>query len=324
MVSQGEKSIWVKRSNPSIHLIGSDGLNQWGLNAALTIERSSDKNLSQNREDPSISLEWKRELENGAFNIAAKYDEGSTRISELNTTGRVLSDGTRKSKAIEAGYKRLLTNRATVQLSSEYTELNYSGGNTSDSVSALARARVSYELNERTTPFIEAAIARYEPDGVTTDETLLSASTGFIQALSDKLSWTASAGLTHTAGAHDRTGFQGGVGINYIIEKSSFEASLARSMSTSGISGFVESDEIKARFSHRLSDQNQVGGDASLKKNRSGDAGESKNLGIWFNRELTAAWNFKTQLQVRQTETNGPVSTGEIASFTLTYTGEHF
>src|SRR5512141_80239 len=87
-----QESLWREMLDPGYTLAGALGANELSAGASVHIERSSNKTLRQDREDPTVFFNWKRSGETGEFGIVTRYNEVATRSAEYDGIGLVLTD----------------------------------------------------------------------------------------------------------------------------------------------------------------------------------------------------------------------------------------
>ncbi|MES2503234.1 MAG: hypothetical protein V4545_11555, partial [Pseudomonadota bacterium] len=152
---QQKQGVWRYTTIPKYSVEAVDDKNRWFSNLALTLQRSSNKNLSVDREDPSLNLGWVRELEKGAFSVTAGYDKRSSRFAQFNTNALLDVDGTSVSKTLAANFTHSLTERLRFSLGANYSKTTYTDSSFVSSTSKTINSTVSYDLNEKMSPFVQ-------------------------------------------------------------------------------------------------------------------------------------------------------------------------
>ena len=117
--SKNKQSVWRYLANPSYKISAVQDQDRWYMNGGLTIERSSDKRISSDREDPNIRVGWEREYERGKFGIVGSYDKTSSRVSEFKNSGLVSGDGNSTTKSIGINWSRLLSEKLSLTTGSQ-------------------------------------------------------------------------------------------------------------------------------------------------------------------------------------------------------------
>ena len=104
MVLANSSGVWQSAFAPSYTLTRTSDINELNAGVSLRIVRASNKALSQDRNDPGAFLGWNGRSEAGNFAISAKYDETSTRISEMSNIGpgiAELEQGTERTQHVK-------------------------------------------------------------------------------------------------------------------------------------------------------------------------------------------------------------------------------
>jgi hypothetical protein len=164
MLPEDEESIWRAILTPGYRLQWKQDENEVLANAILRLERSSDPDISVDREDPTASLQWTRKNPRGEFHLGGVYEEASTRITEFDDTGNLIADGTRTQMLLETVWEHLLTEQSVIGLMGDYRDVSYDKGNFVDYTQAGAGVNYAYRLSEDTISYLQLLGASYEPD----------------------------------------------------------------------------------------------------------------------------------------------------------------
>ena len=106
-----KKSIMRFTASPRYSVAAVDEKNRWYSNVGLSIVRTTDKKITDDRQDPNINVGWTRELEKGSFSLTGAYNKSSSRFRELRTSGFVDGDGSSVTKSIAANWTSAITER---------------------------------------------------------------------------------------------------------------------------------------------------------------------------------------------------------------------
>lgn len=324
MLPSDAKSIWRSTLSPHYLLTGVQGLNQWYADATMRIERTSDQAVSLNREDPSLDFGWRRELETGQVGIRLHYDEASSRVSQLDETGRSGSDNSRVSKSVTVDWQKQLSEKLSFSLSAETKKMTFDGGASPDSKSHSANATLSYLWSERIEPYLQAAVNRYQPEGGASATNFYSLVAGLKWKIDDRLEAHFNGGANKISSSVQDNGWQAGADFTYQAEKSSFTAGLVRSLKPSGNGGFIESDQLNGGWSYMLSDRSKAGLDAGMRKNHGGNQSETKRFTAWYSRELTPIWNLRASILHKTSNNASQDAGGNVLGLSLVYSPPDF
>jgi hypothetical protein len=309
---QQKQGVWRYTTIPKYSVEAVDDKNRWFSNLALTLQRSSNKNLSVDREDPSLNLGWVRELEKGAFSVTAGYDKRSSRFAQFNTNALLDVDGTSVSKTLAANFTHSLTERLRFSLGANYSKTTYTDSSFVSSTSKTINSTVSYDLNEKMSPFVQLSFTDFKPDGnlsqPSTSKNFLIGSTILITPR-----WTFSPSLgvnsTSTSGTNNGLGFNGGgLGgfgsnegsgwisnntLSYLSEKSTFQASLSRSVVPGGLGNLQKTDTIGLVYSRQLTEVSTTGISFNVGKSQSDFDSETVQLSGFYSHDLSPDWQMR-------------------------------
>jgi hypothetical protein len=319
---------------PDYKLTGTFGVDEIGTGLGLQIEQSSDKNISQPRQDPTLFLNWRRVTETGELGLATKYEEASTRASELNQSGLVVRDGTRKTQSLSGNWRASISERSSLVANADYSGVAYDSGTLTSYSNTTLSLNYTYAWKERIEPFLRLVASHYKPDGtpvtapvvapvVASDNTTL---TGGVQfKVSDNLDWTAQAGTSRISGATSSNRWQGSFVLRYTGERHAATFEAGRSISASGEGGFVESDLVKGNWSYAIDARARAGIDASRRDSKSVLPNTMNQLGVWASQELSPFWNARLSYQYTQRLQSGlAAASAGLLGLSLSYTHPDF
>jgi hypothetical protein len=318
MSSTDKQSIWRYTATPRYGIAAVDEKNRWYSDVSLRLERSSDKRLSTDREDPTVVVGWEKDAERDRFSLIGRYIKTSTRFTEFDETGLIVNTGSSITRSIAANWSRLLTERLNLSLGGQYLKTAYSGGNFTNFSTKSLNSTLTYELNERVSPFIQVDLTEFNPEGqLRRDVKSQSYSVGANVNLNPQLNFNASAGINHQSSAGN--GRIANAGFNYLGEKYSVRGALSRSVSATSIGNFQESDRLSLGYNYDLSDRSRLGADFSWRKNNSLNDSETKQLSGFYSEDLTDSWQMRLSLQHRTLKSVNRSANGNIAGITFTY-----
>ena len=325
-----KQSIWRYTAVPTYSISAVEDKNRWYSNIGFRIQRSSDKNISIDREDPNLLVGWNRQGERDEFNLLASYNENSTRNTELTTTGLINSDITATTKSIAADWSRLLTEKLNFTLGGELLKTSYDGAGFTGYITKSINSSLSYQTTEKLITFLNIGYVRYNSDsqntlGLQSSRNYENAQNylgGLTYVVNPQLDFTVAAGRNHTTSA----GFAniGKVSFNYQAERHLIRGELERSVAATGIGNFQESDRLNLAYSYDLNDKSTIGTAYSLQKNNSLNSNEITYLNGFYSRDLSDRWSMKVSLDYRKLKYTSRSVSGEIAGLTFIYTTPEF
>ena len=329
MTENNKQSIIYYRVIPKISFIARDERDTYTLDGALLVQRSSDKSLSQNREDPTIGLSWQRDFARGNFTLSTDYVKSSTRTSEFTRTGSVFRDGSSTSRSYDANLNYSLSETLYLSSGLGYRKQTYSSSQLSDYNTKYLSSKLSYLYSEQLSPFVDFIISRYTNDGsnvssTSGDSTSTSLMGGFSYQVDPKLNFNMAVGENHLSST-GKSSWIGSAGIDWsIYDRSTLAAKLARTVRDSGLGDFQRSDTLTAAYAYQLTSSDSTGVDVSWNKNRSINNTESKDLGLWYRKELTEHWSFRTNAQYRNLKDSVQDANGYVLGVSFSYNQPNF
>ncbi|MDP2248790.1 MAG: hypothetical protein Q8J65_11700, partial [Nitrosomonadales bacterium] len=191
--SDEEESIWRYTARPGYKLSIIEDRDLWFIDASVLVQRSSNRDILDDREDPKLVLGWKRDFERSTFDIDATYEESATRLVELTGSGLVGNDITQRGKSIGANWVGSLSDRWTLGLNADYLEVDYDQNDSgfANYTNAVVGSILSYSVNERMDATFEVSHSRLKSDidddvpGLSGDTNLTGVLLGMNYKLSD-------------------------------------------------------------------------------------------------------------------------------------------
>lgn len=283
---------------PDYSLTATDGTDQWFARLRLRIERSSNTAISADREDPSIDLGWNHAHETGQFGLTAHFDKKSTRLSELEDTGQLTNDNTRRSRTLSANWSNALSERYTLNLNASLNKVSFDGAGSglNDYQDKSISAQLGYSLDAQTDTFARISLSRFEPVSGSSTK-IRSLDIGATWALSERINITGSAGVNDSSGATTESGWQARFDMSYLTERSHSNLGLSRTRSPSGAGVVNESNQLQAGWRYALSERDNVGVNFNWRENLSTNTGKTLRLGANYTRQLSPSWDFRVSAQ---------------------------
>ena len=284
--------IWRSLFEPSYNLKRMSVANELNAGLALQVARSSNQTLSQNRENPSVFLDWRQRSDTGELGLTAKYDEVATRVTETDNVGASFSDSSRASRATSASWRKSLSERSTLSADGAYSDVSYKGGAFVDYVTRSGGMMFIYVLSEHSAPFLRMSYADTEPAGNTPLSRFANAILGWNWKVSDSLEGSLQAGESKISGA--RLSKQGAAEVKYTGQQTQLALNADRQISPSGLGGFVTVDQVNGSWSYDLSERSKTGIDLGWRKNQSVIDSVNRTAAAWAQYDFTSFWLVRT------------------------------
>jgi hypothetical protein len=315
--------VWRTVFEPSYTLMGRLGENELKTGLALQIARSSNETLSQNREDPSVFLDWQRQSDAGEFGISSRYAETATRITEITNTGPGVADSTRTSRYMSGRWSKSLSERSLLSADGSYEGVSYKDGTYTDYVTRSGSMMFGYVWSEHSTPFIRASHTDYEPTGGGPSSQLDSATLGLNWTVSDNLDGTLQVSRSKINDAE--MGSQGAASLHYTGQRTQLVLNAGRQVVPSGLGGFATVDQANGSWSYDLSERSKTGIDLGWNKSHFVTDIINRTAGAWLQHDLNSYWGMRTYYLHRTAEQYGLGSaSSNILGIALVYTHTDF
>ena len=313
-----EQSVWRYTALPTYTASLAEDRNRWFTTASLSLQRSSDSAISESRQDPNLIVGWEHEYERGSFNITADYNKTSSRLNEFISNGVVDKDGSATTKSISASWSRLLTDRLNLSAAGQYSQVNYAGSGLSNYKTKSISSSLTYELNEKVSPFIQVGVSQLNSEASNTQSKVSqSYLIGTKALLRPNLNMSASLGLNHRQGSGN--GLVANLTTTYLAEKYNVQGSLSRNVTASGIGEFQKTDNLSLKYVYELSDKARVGSEFAWSRNSSTGGNNTMQIGGWYSKEMSAFWQFRTNLNLKQLKNDGQSANSSIIGISFIY-----
>jgi hypothetical protein len=329
MIPAHGDGVWRSLFEPSYILQRTWGANDLDAGIVLHTAHSSNTTLSQNRNDPSIFLDWKQEADTSKFEMSYKYDEAATRIAETQIAGPGFKDSTRVTRTISANLSKDISDRLTVSLGSSNINVMYKGAPVTiiDYASRSGNMMIGYAWSETFAPFLNMSYADYEPTGIATLNRLVSTTMGWNWKVGDYLEGTLQAGNTKISGIqiNPQKGNQRMMEIKYTGHQNQFVLNGGRQVSPSGLGGFITTDQAKGNWSYDLNERSTTGIDLGWQKSFLISDVTNSTSGAWLQHEINPLWKVRTYYLHKLSKQNGiNMASSNMLGITLTYTDSEF
>ena len=319
---------WV-RVTPTIttrYVLAAD---EFGLDAALTAEKSSNQAVAQDRLDPRFRGFWKHADPLSTTELAVVLDRSALRDLGLTNQVQTGTDGSRTLYGVNGKWTRDLDPRTAVSVEASQEWEEYSGTPTADFRRTTGVVRYARAMNERQTWYaaVNGQLYRSEASTVTVPDptpsqrsTVIGGLAGVDHAFSEAFRLDAAAGPVHFLDPVSRNSWQAVVKAEYIAERWTAGLDLARTpVVNATFGGLVMSDQLQLRLRYDLGALSHVALEAGHARERV--ARSSRTLvSAAYVRQWTESWQVSVKASVNRQE--GPEGTARSnrIGVVLTYT----
>lgn len=268
---------------------------------ARMIDRRFDDYAYLNTNNQFIYLKSSYRSGLNLFGLDADYERESTRTSEFDISGFSNTNKIRITKAISPYFNRTLTERASIRLGGNYTDVTYEDAELtglSDYTNRSAYTSLNYSLSERTS--LQAVLSKslYTSDSTEFDSTSLQL--GINHRLSETCSLNALIGPNYTKSKYTTgsteeefsdVGKLIDIGLTKQFELGTFNASLETSESAGGAGKMTSRTSLKLSLNRKISERTSFDLLGIIQQNESGGGRKDPNdERTYFSLEPRVSW----------------------------------
>lgn len=125
LAAESEGSVNVLRFSPGYSIVSVDGAMRTELSLGAVVERSSNTDLSANRSDPRLGVNWQWSRPTTQLDLRGLLQESSARTAEFDSTGLVTVDSTRRIAEVGADWSQDLSPVTRLALGAARIQVDY-------------------------------------------------------------------------------------------------------------------------------------------------------------------------------------------------------
>jgi hypothetical protein len=179
-------------------------------------------------------------------------------------------------------------------------------------------------MNENITPYFRVSGNKYMPSGGGSSSSLAEATLG-LNWKAEYMDGTVQTGKSRVGGGSSDA--QGSVAVHYTGQLSQLTLIASRTISPSGLGGFVKANQASGSWSYTLSEYSNAGIDLGRQKNLptlTAGSSTATNAGVWMAHSLTPQWSMRTYCSRRTTQGGGVNASSNILGLTFAYSNSEF
>lgn len=328
LAAADKESTYIFTLVPSYNVVAEDGKNQWSGVVGLYAERSSNSNVSGNREDPFAVIGWKRLLENGEVGLSTAYVRTSTRDTQFTETGIFTRNGTSVSRSITADWKHGFTEKLNLAMQAGYEKVKFSNSPAlSNFEDRYIYSDLFYTLNEEITPF-----ARFGANDFRSKTTLNNNQikyqdylVGAIFTIAPAFVISAATGITHFSSLGnnanpniDKNEWVAVMKGEYEGNRYTIDGTLSREVNPTSIGDIQLADQLSANYIYSLSEKSELGTSIVLSQNSNNL--DTQNVRGFYARNLTENLQMEFALAFRNQKSENANSVNDnVIGINFTY-----
>ena len=308
---------------PKYEVYKTDGVNKFGGDALFLVQRASDETLMNDRNDPTINLNWSREYGRGSLSAVLHYDKASTRVTELDDSGVIFADGSRISRRATVDWNYFLKQNLLFNLNASNNKVDFQGGTLNPFDSQNVISTFKYFYSEKFIPTVSAGYIRQDREGSDIVNTK-SLNIGAEYLHSDRLKSKFIVGTRKNSGADSGTGKLYDFSSEYLYNKGKVNASYSRSINPSGANGLIETDRYRLSGDYDINNDWHFGAAYLLNKNKLINNTEIQQMEINLSRVITRAWKLKMFVRQRERTSSTVEADANVIGLSVIYASPEF
>ena len=325
MLAEDEVSVWRGIFVPQYRALLKRGDLEFEGSGELRVERSSDEDVSNNRNDPFVLLGVTKYHARGEVSTDATYQQSSTRVTELSDTGQLFSDSTLTESSLRIDLEHAFTERTSIDGFANYLDAEYDDDIFVNYTLFDIGIRGTLVNTPRLSTYVEAMGSSYEPDEANTeaddlfgaaDSILLLA--GFTYRVNQSIHVELSGGGVDVSGDVDDSDWNGGASVHYRGERLDVDLGFSKTTAASGAGGFVSAEDTTLRIDYRTSARSTLSINGQWRKNLDEGLNDSTLFEIRSETRLSEPWTVGGALSYREVIGIGDAS-GYSASLFINY-----
>ncbi|MEJ5990285.1 hypothetical protein WG902_09825 [Ramlibacter sp. PS3R-8] len=289
---------------------------EFGVDTQLTLEKSSNQDVAEDRVDPRLRAFWKHADPLNTTEVALVYDVSAVRDLGLTQQVPVGSDGSRTLLGLAASWSRDLDPRTTMLAEFAQDFENFTDAQTADFSRTSAALRFTRALSERQSWYAVLNGQAYRSEastGAVPDptaglrSTVVGALFGVDHAFSPEFRVDASAGPARYIEPVNRNGWQANFKAEYTAERWFAGLELLRApVVNAQFGGLVMSDTMRVRVRYDLGPQQRLELEAGHVRETASRSKRSLATVAWV-RQWNESWQVSLKASTQRQE--GPEGT---------------
>lgn len=316
LAPSGDSGVWFMKLAPRYTYSRQVGTASWSVNAGANIAISSNRAVSDNRQDPSLGFSYAQQSPTGGWGLNASAVQASTRATELEETGLVTLDRTQTTYSLGWTGQKAMTELWTLSGGLDLRDVRYDTLALVENRTFSGNAVLAYALSENESLSLQAANSRFNPGqrgvpGSVRSSTNTSLNVLYRRNVSPTLEWGARWGVVRISGANADTSWVGGASITHTGQRFNAALDAGRNVVSSGLlGGFATNIAVRASAGYAVSETTRLAAALAYTRNvgNSPTRDSATTLSLSATTDLTPFWQLALSLQHRQANRPGAVA----------------
>lgn len=306
-----------------------DDANEWSAIVGANLERSSNTQVSANRQDPSVELKWQQETPTSSWGLNAKYFKASTRTTEFDQTGIVTADRTQTNRSVGANWGKYLAERWMANGEVKQQWVDYDTETLVPYRNSSVIGGLSYDLTELEKLSVFFSGGHYSPSAnnfiLARSSSSMGLMFGYAGVLSDKIDWNVQAGKVKITGLDAGYYFQGKAQVNYKGNYASAGVNFDRSVVAGGqTGGLTVSNALRLQTRIEVAERTAIDFYYTLTKNAGFNGGKTNSMGANYVLQISPFWRLNVGVQRKTADQRTGYAGANVVGVGLNYSHSDF
>jgi hypothetical protein len=254
---------------------------------------------------------WQRQTEFGNLKLQAGFRSESSRVAALNENGQLVADATRFTRSYGGQYSHILSEVDTASLEIKGQDASFTKGAQAGYATTSLSMRYGRQLSDALEGSVSATASRYHaketPGGSGPSRSRQQGiSMGLRYQVASSIELQAQAGVLYIPAdatrAKSSRSAQGSFSLTHQGERLTTSLSAGRAANVSAAGGYAITDSARIQETYALTEDTDVGLQASLQRTGGFLSSQSTSAGVDLNHRLAERWRLSFSIQRREVD----------------------
>lgn len=331
MSSTQSQSVTRLRTMPQLHARYQGDRDELEINGGIALERSSDPQVSADRQDPRVRADWRHATPVGGYGMYMALEQEAYRSADVAVQVPRELDGTRRLVDFGANWTYTVDPNHTLSANAHQERVTFDAGQIADYWLSAATVQFSGVTSERTSWYTSAAAQSYRPAATPglpsshENSGSFGVLAGYRRALTESMDLDLGAGLVRFTGPLPDTGWQGTAKLTYKGPRLDAWMEASRRPDVDTASSRMSLTSIaRVGVRYALDERSGLGLTASASRFHAFEDTSAKELTAVYDRQLTRFWSMAVRAQYRARTDQAGSATANLVSLTVKYLNPDF
>lgn len=304
---------------------------EFEINGAVVLERSTNSQVSADRNDPRMRAGWRHTLSVASYGLYAAFEERAYRSVDADIRAPREVDGTRRLASVGGDWSYTIGPKTTLSASGREERVTFDTPQAADYHLSAANVQFAAGVDERAEWYASADASSYRPTatpglpGSTEDSASFGVLAGYRRALAETWDMDLAAGVVRFTGPSADTSWQGIAKLLYSATRlqARLEAGRRPGVST-GTSSLSLTSVASVALRYALDELSGLGVEATASRFHAEEVSRATYLIASYDRRLAPFWTLTARAQYRARSDQAGSAHANVVSLTLTYSRPDF